>query len=119
MSKSVLIVDDSSSIRAATRIFVEKQLGLEVCGEAVDGCDAVDKVCELSPDLVIMDFQMPRMNGMQASRKIRNLLARVPIILFTMFADAITPQDARDAGISAVVCKTNLAALQQRIESCI
>lgn len=116
MSKSVLIVDDSNSVRTATRQFVETQLGLEVCGEAVDGLDALDKARDLNPDLIILDLQMPRMGGMQAARKIRDKMARVPIILFTMFADAVQPQDAKDAGIDAVVCKTNLTVLRQRIE---
>ena len=116
MVKSILIVDDSSAVRAATRDFVEGQLGLVVCGEAEDGFDAVEKTRELKPDLVILDFQMPRMNGMQAARKIRDLFARVPIILFTMFADAVAVDDASKAGIDAVVSKTNLPALRQHIE---
>jgi DNA-binding NarL/FixJ family response regulator len=116
MSKSILIVDDSSAVRAATRTFVEGQLGLVVCGEAADGFDAIEKTRELRPDLVILDFQMPRMNGIQAARKIRDLFARVRIILFTMFADSVPSQEASEAGIDAVVCKTNLPALRHRIE---
>jgi len=116
LAKSILIVDDSSTVRAATRDFVEGQLGLVVCGEATDGFDAIEKTCELKPDLVILDFQMPRMNGMRAAREIRDLFARVPIILFTMFADAVSLEDASEAGIDAVVSKTNLPALRRHIE---
>lgn len=116
MSKSILIVDDSSAIRAATRTFVEGQLGLVVCGEAKDGFDAIEKTRELKPDLVILDFQMPRMNGIQAARKIHDLFARVHIILFTMFADSVSSEEASQAGIDVVVSKTNLPALQQGIE---
>jgi CheY-like chemotaxis protein len=79
--------------------------------------DALEKARDLSPDLIILDLAMPRMNGLQAARELRARLVRAPIILFTMFADTLRPQDALAAGISAVVSKTNLPALQQHIQS--
>jgi DNA-binding NarL/FixJ family response regulator len=115
--KSILIVDDSGAVRTATRHFLQAQTGFEVCGEAVDGVDALEKARDLSPDLIILDLAMPRMNGLQAARELRARLVRAPIILFTMFADTLRPQDALAAGISAVVSKTNLPALQQHIQS--
>ena len=58
---------------------------------------------------------MPRMNGLQTARALRATMRTVPIILFTWYADAIQPQDAADAGVSAVISKTNPAALQRHI----
>ena len=117
MSKSVLIVDDSSAIRSATRHLLEDELNVEVCGEAVDGLDALEKALQLSPDLIILDLAMPRMNGLQAARSLRAMEIRAPIILFTMYAEEVRPQDLSAAGVSAVVSKTNLPDLQQHIES--
>jgi Response regulator receiver domain len=61
MSKHILIVDDSDTFRKITRLFLESQLDLEVCGEAVDGMDAIEKARALKPDLVVLDLAMPRM----------------------------------------------------------
>jgi chemotaxis response regulator CheB len=87
MPKSVLIVDDSKSVRTATCRFVESQNGLEVCGEAVDGLDAVEKALQLGPDLIILDLAMPRMDGLEAAHELRAMFVCVPIILFSMFGD--------------------------------
>lgn len=116
MPKSILIVDDSSVVRMATRHFLESQTQYEVCGEAVDGLDAIEKARHLGPDLIILDLQMPRMNGLQAARELRKLNVDAPIILFTLYADAVRPTDAENAGITAVVIKSDLEALRQHVE---
>jgi CheY-like chemotaxis protein len=117
VAKSILIVDDSLAVRTVTRLFLESQPGFEVCGEAVDGLDALEKARDLSPDLIILDLEMPRMNGLQAARELRTRMVRTPIILFTIYADEVRPQEALAAGVSAVVSKTDLPVLQQHIES--
>jgi DNA-binding NarL/FixJ family response regulator len=117
MVKHILIVDDCEMVRSATRQFLEGQAGLDVCGQAVDGVDALQKVHALQPDLIILDLAMPRMNGMQAARVLRERKVDTPIILFTMHGDTIPAQEARAAGISAVVSKTNLPALREQILS--
>jgi hypothetical protein len=62
VTKYILLVDDSELIRLATRHFSESQPGFTVCGEAVDGIDALEKAKHLNPDLIILDIAMPRMN---------------------------------------------------------
>jgi CheY-like chemotaxis protein len=89
---------------------------LKVCGEAVDGFDVIEKSRRLTPDLIILDLAMPRMNGMETARQLRAMMVRVPVILFTLFADVVSAQDALAAGISAVVSKTDLPALNHQIE---
>jgi len=71
VTKYLLLVDDSELIRLATRHFLESQTGFEVCGEAIDGIDALEKASHLNPDLIILDIAMPRMNGLQAARELR------------------------------------------------
>jgi DNA-binding NarL/FixJ family response regulator len=117
LAKSILIVDNSDMVRASLRKFLEREMGFKVCGEASDGLDALEKVPQLEPDLVILDLAMPRMNGLQAARKLRTLPVNIPIILFTMYSDALQLRDVEDAGVDAVVAKTNLVGLQQNIEN--
>jgi CheY-like chemotaxis protein len=116
LSKYILIVDDSETVRATVRTYLECQAHFEVCGEAVDGLDAIEKVRILNPDLIILDLSMPRMNGFQAARHLRSLRFLAPIILFTLYAEAIRPEDALAAGVNAVVSKDDLAALQRHID---
>jgi DNA-binding NarL/FixJ family response regulator len=71
VTKYILLVDDNEVVRIATRHFLESQPGFVVCGEAVDGTEALEKSRELSPDLIILDLVMPRMNGLQAGRALR------------------------------------------------
>ena len=117
MTKNILLVDDSELIRLATRHFLESQPGFKVCGEAVDGIDALEKASHLNPDLIILDIALLRMNGLQTARELRARMQRVPIILFTWYADAVQPEDAAAAGISAVISKSNPAALQSHVRS--
>jgi DNA-binding NarL/FixJ family response regulator len=105
MSKHILLVDDSDTCRRVIRLFLESQLGLEVCGEAVDGVDAIEKARALNPDLVVIDLAMPRMNGVEATSELRAMMPRVPIVLFTMYDDAVGHALALSAGASRVVSK--------------
>jgi len=113
VAKQILLVDDSELIRLANRHFLESQLGFVVCGEAVDGIDALEKAKHLNPDLIILDIAMPRMNVLQTARA---RMYRVPIILFTWYADAVQPGDAAEAGITAVISKSNPGALQSHVK---
>ena len=117
MTKYILLVDDSELIRLATRHFLESQTGFKVCGEAVDGIDALEKASHLNPDLIILDIAIPRMNGLQTARELRARMQKMPIILFTWYADAVQPQDAEEAGITAVISKSNPAVLQSHVKS--
>jgi len=102
---SILIVDDNPSIRKAIRLDLEGRNGLHVCGEAVDGSDAIEKARRLKPDLIILDFSMPVMNGLQAAAVLSREMPTVPLILFTMHAAFVAASEVRSSGISAVVPK--------------
>jgi CheY-like chemotaxis protein len=105
MPRCVLIVDDSATIRKIIRAQCEAA-GLEVCGEAADGLEAIEKAKELNPDLIIMDLSMPRMNGLDAARELKRICPGVPILLNTLHADVLRGQRELPVGVTEVVAKT-------------
>jgi CheY-like chemotaxis protein len=102
--KCILIVDNNASIRKIIRTFLEGEAGLKVCGEAVDGYDAIEKAEQLRPDLIILELALPRMSGLTAARTLKKMNPRTPIILFTLYHDAF-PNFVTPAGFDAVVEK--------------
>jgi len=116
MPRKILVVDDHPEIRRVLRGFVHLQDDCQVCGEAVDGLDAIDKAMSLKPDLIILDFKMPRLNGLEAARVLSAALPGVPIVLFTMHKEMLQNVDIREVGIRAIVSKTDgLAPLGQQM----
>ena len=89
MPKSVLIVDDNQLVREVVRFFFGTLADWQVGGEAADGVEAIQKAGELKPDLILLDFSMPKMNGLEAASVLKKMLPNVHIIAFTMFADAL------------------------------
>jgi CheY-like chemotaxis protein len=102
---SILLVDDNAAIRKSLRSFLQSQ-GYEVCGEAEDGFDAIEKAGTLNHELIILDLSMPRMNGLEAAPRLRAMLPDVPIVLFTLHRDAFGEVDIFAAGITAMVEKS-------------
>ena len=77
--KTILIADDSAMVRTIIREGLERDTDFEVCGEAVDGTDAVSKAKELSPDLILLDVRMPGLNGIEVAGILRHALPRIRI----------------------------------------
>ena len=74
MSKyQVLLVDDNPVVRRIVREVLEKEADLRICGEADDGIEALDKAKLLQPDVVVLDFSMPRMSGLEAAPHLRSI----------------------------------------------
>jgi DNA-binding NarL/FixJ family response regulator len=107
LSYSILIVDDNPAIRYCLRHLIEQNAALMVCGEAENGQIAVDKVNELSPDLVILDLQMPAMGGIEAARRITLASPKTVIVMFTMHDCAQVEKAAHAAGIAHVLSKAD------------
>jgi DNA-binding NarL/FixJ family response regulator len=84
MPKSILIADDHTATRKALHAALER-VGFAVCAEAVDGVDAVEKASNASPDLILLDFRMPRLNGIEAASILHQKLPSTPIVILTMF----------------------------------
>jgi DNA-binding NarL/FixJ family response regulator len=77
-----------------------------ICGEAENGCDAIDQAKKLLPDLIIMDLVMPLLNGIEATRMLKRLMPTLPILMFTTFTDVHLKEAALTAGVHAVIDKT-------------
>lgn len=107
MSFSILIVDDSAPVRRSLRSWLEQDRTWEVCGEAENGEAAVEKVKELHPDVVILDLQMPVMDGLEASRRIARLSPGTAMVMFTMHCGEQLEKAARAVGIKEVVSKSD------------
>ena len=106
MTKSVLLVDDNPMIRMMLYGLFIAESDFEVCGEAENGREAIEKAQQLNPDLIIMDLSMPVMNGLDAARAVNQLMPTVPVIIFSEYGNAFSEKEVRSAGISAVVSKS-------------
>jgi DNA-binding NarL/FixJ family response regulator len=102
----ILIVDDSAILRKSIRSCIEQNTDWHVCGEAENGQVAVEKVRGLHPDLVILDFAMPVMNGLDAAREITIIAPSTPLVLFTMHSSTQILREAKAAGITNVLSKS-------------
>jgi DNA-binding NarL/FixJ family response regulator len=81
----ILLVDDHAVVRESIRKLLEEQDGLEVVGEAGDGETAVSIACSLKPDVVVMDIAMPKLNGIEATKKIRKLCPNTCILILSAY----------------------------------
>jgi DNA-binding NarL/FixJ family response regulator len=88
-SKRILVADDSDTSRTVLTRYLSSQRNIDVCGEAINGEEAIEKAWELKPDLVLLDVAMPRTNGIVAASVLKEMMPEVRIILFTMYSDAI------------------------------
>ena len=105
MANSILIADDSEVIGRTLRNLIAGYKELSICGEAENGQEAVEKAHRLKPDLVLIDFSMPVMNGLEAASHLKKDSPKVPIVLLTMFKDKFLEERAYRAGVSLVLSK--------------
>jgi CheY-like chemotaxis protein len=108
---SVLIVDDSPTMRKVICELFTREGDFEVCGEAENGQEAIEKALDLKPALIVTDLSMPVMNGLVAARILRKLMPKVPIVLYSAHIDPHVEKEALSAGASAVVPKSDAALL--------
>ena len=113
----IMIVDDNIQVRRGLRMLLEQDEDWKICGEAVNGEDAVHRVQAISPDLIVLDFQMPVMNGLQAAREIMKCLPGIPILLCTLHLSMDLIGEARRAGVSGTVSKSNAVEIVNGVKA--
>ena len=113
----ILIADDSPSVRQGIRALLQGHAEWEVCAEAIDGRDAVQKTRESMPDVIVLDFFMPGINGIEAVREIKQICPKVSILLCSMYLDSQLARLGRDAGVAGFLSKSNVGQVPQAIEA--
>ncbi|MGB6877206.1 MAG: response regulator transcription factor [Candidatus Acidiferrales bacterium] len=101
----ILIADDHTPLRNMLKATLEAHAGWQVCAEAANGLEAVQKTAEFKPDIIILDLSMPVMNGLEATREILSVSPHVPILMFTNHALSHLAREAEKAGIRQIISK--------------
>jgi DNA-binding NarL/FixJ family response regulator len=109
MPARILVADDHEVVRQGIRAILRARSDWEICGEAVDGRDAIRMAKELHPDVIIMDITMPVMSGLEASQEIAKLQLPSRILIFTMHESKSLGPSVRKVGAHGYVVKSRAA----------
>ncbi|HYL63906.1 MAG TPA: response regulator transcription factor [Candidatus Methylomirabilis sp.] len=101
----ILVADDHHVVRAGLRALLESKTGWQVCAEASNGREAVEKAGKFKPDVAVLDIAMPMLNGVEATRQIRRLAPKTEILILTMHDSDTLVQEVMEAGALGYVLK--------------
>jgi len=104
----ILIADDHEVVRSGLRRVLEAQTGWEVVAEAADGMDAIGKAAATKPDVAVLDYTMPLVNGAEVTRQIRARLPQTEVLIFTIHEDELLIAELLQAGARGYVLKSDL-----------
>jgi DNA-binding NarL/FixJ family response regulator len=114
MKLRILLADDHEIVRRGLRALLEKHEGWEVCGEASDGREAIEKALQLNPDVVIVDIGMPNLNGLDTTRQLLQHDPHFKVIVLTITDSDQVIREALDAGARGFVLKSDAARVCRR-----
>jgi DNA-binding NarL/FixJ family response regulator len=107
----ILVLDDNPTVRRYLRGVLEQHDGWRVCDEARNGREAVERFQQIRPDVVVLDFQMPEMNGLDAARIMTQLSPETPILMVTLYLSRQLSAEARLAGIRGACAKSDVSSV--------
>ena len=109
--KRILIADDNAKVRRGLRNLIGMHPDWDVCGEAADGREAINRARELHPDLLLLDLVMPGMNGLDAGRELARVEPNLPILLCSVQLSTFVVNEAEKAGIRGAVSKSKVSQI--------
>ncbi len=113
----ILLVDDNPSVRHYLRAILEQQTSWRVCGEARTGAEALQQVLEgPPPDLILLDYQMPDLNGVDVARQIGELFPEIPILLVTLHLSQQLADAAKLVGVRGACAKQDIGSVVEAVE---
>lgn len=112
----ILIVDDNPAVRRYLRAILEQQESWHVCGEARTGAEALHEVLKAPPDLILLDYQMPDLNGVDIARQISEMFPKIPILMVTLHLSRQLAEAAREAGVRGACAKQDIGAVVEAVE---
>ena len=115
----ILLADDHDIVRQGLRDILEPRRDWEVVSEAINGQEAVEKASETLPDVAILDYSMPCMNGIEAARQIRERAPRTEVLIFTMYDSESIVDEVRRAGVRGYVLKSEAQSQLARAIECV
>jgi len=110
MLATIIIADDDQAFRSVLKPLLEKERELSVVGEAADGLEAIDRARALSPDIILMDLAMPRLNGLEATRIIKTERPGSTVVILTQHQEPAYQRAAAQGGADAFLPKTTRLA---------
>jgi DNA-binding NarL/FixJ family response regulator len=113
----ILIADDSELVRSKLADALATHAGWSICGQAANGRRAVLQALDLRPDLILLDFSMPMLSGLQAAEEILKLMPSVPVVLYTVYDDQQMEAEAKKIGICKVISKSKSENLVAELEA--
>jgi len=112
----ILVVDDNPAVRHYLRAVLERQSTWQVCDEARTGREALKRVEKNPPDVILLDFQMPDLNGLDVARRINRLFPEIPILMVTIHLSKQLAEEARKAGIRGACAKSDVGSIVQAVD---
>jgi len=112
----ILVVDDNPAVRSYLRSILEQQTAWQVCDEARTGAEAIRRVKNAPPDVILLDFQMPDLNGLDVAQQISQLFPQIPILMVTIHLSNQLADAARKAGIRGACAKQDVGSIVQAVD---
>ncbi len=113
----ILVVDDNPAVRYYLRGVLEQQSNWSVSDEARTGSEALRRIQANPPDLILLDFQMPDLNGIDSARQITRLFPQIPILMVTIHTNNQLNEEAKKAGIRGVCAKADVGSILKGVEA--
>ena len=113
----ILVVDDNPAVRHYLRAILEQQAAWQVCDEARTGGEALQRVKKSPPDLILLDFQMPDVNGLDVAQQIAEIFPEIPILMVTIHLSKQLSEAAKNVGIRGACAKSDIGSIVQAVDA--